>query len=85
MRTSNFAVPTMPTLRPKLRKVPRRSFSMAIAFDCNSLRWVSLHERRRGLVYGLLRFGNRLDRVLGLMSGEVDAHCFGGRNRLVVY
>jgi hypothetical protein len=31
----------MPTLRPKLRKVPRRSFSMAMAFDCNSFRWVS--------------------------------------------
>ena len=41
MRASNFTVPTMPTLRPKLRKVPRRSFSMAIAFDCNCLRWVS--------------------------------------------
>jgi hypothetical protein len=41
MRASNFAVPPMPTLRPKLHKVPRRSFSMAIAFDCNSLRWVS--------------------------------------------
>jgi hypothetical protein len=27
---SNFTVPTMPTLRPKLRKVPRSSFSMAI-------------------------------------------------------
>ena len=33
-----FTVPTIPTLRPKLRKVPRRSFSMAIAFDCSSLR-----------------------------------------------
>src|SRR5262249_47416612 len=41
MRASNLTVPTMPTLRPKLRKVPRRSFSMAMAFDCNSLRWVS--------------------------------------------
>jgi hypothetical protein len=30
----------MPTLRPKLRKVPRRSFSIAMAFDCNSVRWV---------------------------------------------
>src|SRR5208282_2899330 len=29
------------TLRPKLRKVPRRSLSMAMAFDCSSLRWVS--------------------------------------------
>ncbi len=28
---SNFTVPTMPTFRPKLRKVPRRSFSMAMA------------------------------------------------------
>src|ERR1700720_2605090 len=28
-------------LGPKLRKVPRRSFSMAMALDCNSLRWVS--------------------------------------------
>ena len=41
MRASNLTVPTMPTLRPKLRKVPRRSFSMAMAFDSNSLRWVS--------------------------------------------
>jgi hypothetical protein len=32
MRASNFTVPTMPTLRPKLRKVARRSFSMAMAF-----------------------------------------------------
>src|SRR5262245_27899593 len=29
MRASNLAVPTIPTLRPKLRKVARRSFSMA--------------------------------------------------------
>ena len=29
MRASNFSFPTIPTLRPKLRKVPRRSFSMA--------------------------------------------------------
>src|SRR5438445_497900 len=41
MRASNFTFPTMPTLRPKLRKVPRRSFSIAIAFDCSSLRCVS--------------------------------------------
>jgi hypothetical protein len=33
LRASNFTVPTTPTLRPKLRKLPRRSFSMAIAFD----------------------------------------------------
>ena len=33
MRASNFVFPAMPTLRPKLRKVPRRSFSMAMAFD----------------------------------------------------
>jgi hypothetical protein len=33
MRASNFTVPTMPTLRPKLRKVARRSFSMAILSD----------------------------------------------------
>ena len=33
MRASNFTVPTIPTLRPKLR-------SMAMAFDCGSLRWV---------------------------------------------
>jgi len=33
LRASNLTVPTMPTLRPKLRKVARRSFSMAIAFD----------------------------------------------------
>src|SRR5262245_57532996 len=41
LRASNFTVPAMPTLRPKLRKVARRSFSIAIAFDCSSLRWVS--------------------------------------------
>src|SRR5450759_3509773 len=41
MRASNFTVPTTPTLRPKLRKVPRRSLSIAMAFDCSSLRWVS--------------------------------------------
>src|SRR5262245_47086073 len=41
MRASNFTFPTIPTLSPKLRKVPRRSFSIAIAFDCSSLRWVS--------------------------------------------
>src|SRR4051794_8896636 len=41
IRASNFTFPTMPTLRPKLRKVPRRSFSIAIAFDCSSLRCVS--------------------------------------------
>ena len=28
------------TLRPKLRNVPRRSFSMAMAFDCSGLQWV---------------------------------------------
>jgi hypothetical protein len=33
LRASNFTVPTMPTLRPKLRNVARRSFSMAMAFD----------------------------------------------------
>jgi integrase len=33
MRASNFTVPTMPTLRPKLRKVPK-SLSMAMALDC---------------------------------------------------
>ena len=38
---SNLTVPTIPTLRPKLRKVPRKSLSMAIAFDCSNLRWVS--------------------------------------------
>jgi hypothetical protein len=32
---STAAFPTSPTLRPKLRKVPRRSFSMAMAFDCS--------------------------------------------------
>ena len=31
MRASNLTVPTTPTLRPKLRKVPRKSFSMAMA------------------------------------------------------
>ena len=30
MRASNLTLPTIPTLRPKLRKVPRRSFSMAM-------------------------------------------------------
>src|SRR5262249_45221664 len=38
---SNFIVPIMPTLRPKLRRLARSSFSMAMAFDCSSLRWVS--------------------------------------------
>jgi hypothetical protein len=33
IRASNLIVPIMPTLRPKLRKVARRSFSMAMAFD----------------------------------------------------
>jgi hypothetical protein len=33
MRASNLTAPTVPTLSPKLRKVPRRSFSMAMAFD----------------------------------------------------
>ena len=37
---SNFIFPTTPTLSPKFRNVARRSFSMAIAFDCSSLRWV---------------------------------------------
>src|ERR1700730_2300041 len=32
IRASNLTVPTMPTLRPKLRSVPRRSFSMSSAF-----------------------------------------------------
>jgi hypothetical protein len=41
IRASNFTFPTMPTLRPKLRKVARRSFSIATAFDCRSLRCVS--------------------------------------------
>jgi hypothetical protein len=31
MRASNLAAPTRPTFRPKLRKVPRRSLSTAIA------------------------------------------------------
>jgi hypothetical protein len=33
MRLSNLTVPIMPTLRPKLRKVARRSFSMVMALD----------------------------------------------------
>jgi hypothetical protein len=33
IRVSNFTVPIMPTLRPKLRKMARRSFSMAMVFD----------------------------------------------------
>ncbi len=41
IRASNFIAPTMPTLTPKLRKVPRKLLSMAIPFDCKSLRWVS--------------------------------------------
>src|SRR5262249_40249036 len=41
IRASNFIVPIMPTLRPKLRRLARSSFSMAMAFDCSSLRWVS--------------------------------------------
>ena len=44
MRALNLTLPTTPTLKPKLRRVPRRSLYgvlMAIAFDCSSLRWVS--------------------------------------------
>jgi hypothetical protein len=33
IRVSNFTFPTIPTLSPKLRKVPRRSFSIAMVFD----------------------------------------------------
>ena len=38
IRTSNLTFPTMPTLRPKLRNVPRRSFSraMVVAWTCRS-------------------------------------------------
>lgn len=42
IRFSNFTVPTTPTLRPKLRRKPRISFSMAIAFPCafrNAFTW----------------------------------------------
>jgi hypothetical protein len=45
IRASNFLVATAPTLRPKLRKVARRSFSTAMAFACSSLRWVSQHAQ----------------------------------------
>src|SRR5947208_14876054 len=37
MRASNFIFPAIPTLSPKLRKVPRRSFSRAIAFRLQQL------------------------------------------------
>jgi len=47
MRASNFTLPTIPTLRAKLRKVPRRSFSIAIALDCRSLRWVIFSAANR--------------------------------------
>jgi hypothetical protein len=33
--------PSRADLETEVRKVPRKSFSMAIAFDCRSLRWVS--------------------------------------------
>jgi hypothetical protein len=46
MRALNLAAPTIPTLRPKLRNLPRRSFSMAMVFDCKSLRWVDAVEKR---------------------------------------
>src|SRR5580700_9999847 len=38
IRASNFTFPTMPTLRPKLRNVPRRSFSRAMALDSSNWR-----------------------------------------------
>src|SRR6266481_6275691 len=34
-------VPILEVANLKLRKVPRKSLSIAIALDCNSLRWVS--------------------------------------------
>jgi hypothetical protein len=33
---SIFNVPTTPTFSPKLRKVARMSFSIAMAFDCSN-------------------------------------------------
>src|SRR4030081_1689926 len=36
MRASNLTFPTIPTLRPKLRKVLRRSFSIAIKRDAEA-------------------------------------------------
>jgi hypothetical protein len=33
IRASNLTLPIMPTFRPKLRRVARRSFSIAMAFD----------------------------------------------------
>jgi Transposase IS116/IS110/IS902 family len=40
------------SMHPKLRKVPRKSFSMAMLFDCSSLRWVSSirSQQRRTLL-----------------------------------
>src|SRR5262245_51113787 len=45
IRASNFTVPTMPTLRPKLRKLARRSFSMAMAFDLRPPLRTSFHHQ----------------------------------------
>jgi hypothetical protein len=45
IRASNLAMPTIPTFRPKLRSVPRRSFSMSVAFASNNCRLVSSIRR----------------------------------------
>src|SRR5262249_33569546 len=71
MRASNFTVPTMPTLRPKLRKVPRRSFSIAIAFDCSSLRWVSSQHPKSSATHNI---AGRLPHLSGVKR-TLRLHC----------
>lgn len=44
-RTSTPNLTGEPTLRPKLRSMPRMSFSIAMAFSCSSFRAVSRHRR----------------------------------------
>jgi hypothetical protein len=51
IRASNFSVPTTPTLRPKLRNVPRKSFSMAMAFA--TLQTALIGEKWRGQYFAL--------------------------------
>ena len=45
IRPSNFTVPAIPTLRPKLRKVPRGSLSMAMSFDSSLRKGQQLKQR----------------------------------------
>ncbi len=71
MRASYFTVPTMPTFSPKYRSSPRMSFSIAMAFSCNSF--------SRGQHGAPLLAGQRLD-VHRLE--EVDTHHLGDAPRI---